>query len=181
MFLITSDHFVDQILSYPGSRSSYPSIWNSYLPKWCRNKYFIGNLRERILIWDRRSKFLGTDPKVRVRFPALLDFLSSVFGTGSTQPREYNWGATWKESGSGIESQEYGRRDPSRWPRGILYPQKLALASPISGGRSVGIVRSQTQATEFFHPSLKAYRRYRGKFSESDLDFEYHWSIMLKL
>jgi hypothetical protein len=29
------------------------------------------------------------------------------------------------------------------------YAQKLALTSPTSGGRSVGIVRSQTQATEF--------------------------------
>jgi hypothetical protein len=40
-------------------------------------------------------------------------------------------------------------RDPLRWPRGTLFPQKLALTSPISGGRSVGIVRSRTQATEF--------------------------------
>jgi hypothetical protein len=32
----------------------------------------------------------------------------------------------------------------------ILYPQKLALTSPTSDGRSVGIVRSHTQATEFF-------------------------------
>jgi hypothetical protein len=48
-------------------------------------------------------------------------------GTGSTQPREYNWGATWwKSSGSCLENREYGRRDPSRWPRGTLYPQKLA-------------------------------------------------------
>jgi hypothetical protein len=31
----------------------------------------------------------------RVRFPALPDFLSSGSGTGSTQPREENWGATW--------------------------------------------------------------------------------------
>jgi len=31
-----------------------------------------------------------------------------------------------------------------------LYPQKLALTSPTGGGRSVGIVRSQTKATEFF-------------------------------
>jgi hypothetical protein len=30
-----------------------------------------------------------------------------------------------------------------------LYPQKLAPSSPTSGGRSVGIVRSRTQATEF--------------------------------
>jgi hypothetical protein len=30
-----------------------------------------------------------------------------------------------------------------------LYPQKLGLTSPTSGGRSVGIVRSRTKATEF--------------------------------
>jgi hypothetical protein len=29
-----------------------------------------------------------------------------------------------------------------------LYPQKFALTSPTSGGRSVGIVRSRTKATE---------------------------------
>jgi hypothetical protein len=76
---------------------------------------------------------------------------SSGSGTGSTQPREYNWGAIWyKSSGSCLENREYGRRDPSRWPRGTYYPQKLAITSPSSGGRSVGIVRSRTQAMEFF-------------------------------
>ena len=30
-----------------------------------------------------------------------------------------------------------------------LYPQKLALTSPTGGGRSVGIVRVWTKATEF--------------------------------
>jgi hypothetical protein len=40
------------------------------------------------LVW---SQFLATDPEVRVRFPALPDFLrSSGSGTGTTQPREYN-------------------------------------------------------------------------------------------
>ena len=37
-----------------------------------------------------------------------------------------------------------------------LYPQKLALTSPTGGGRSVGIVRSRTKATElvfFFYRS----------------------------
>jgi hypothetical protein len=53
-----------------------------------------------------------------------------------------------KSSGSGLETREYGRRDTSRWPHGILYPQKSALTSPISGGSSVGIIRLQTQATE---------------------------------
>jgi hypothetical protein len=32
-----------------------------------------------------------------------------------------------KSSGSSLENREYGRRDPSRWPRGTLYPPKLAL------------------------------------------------------
>jgi hypothetical protein len=44
-----------------------------------------------------------------------------------------------KCSGSGLESREYGRRNPSRWPRDTLYPQKLALTSSTSGGRSVRI------------------------------------------
>jgi hypothetical protein len=51
-----------------------------------------------------------------------------------------------KVAAPGLESREYGDRDPSCWPRGAIYPQKLALASPTSGGRSVGIVRSRTQA-----------------------------------
>jgi hypothetical protein len=34
-------------------------------------------------------------------------------------------------------------------PRGTLYPQTLALTSLTSGGRSVDIACSRTQATEF--------------------------------
>jgi hypothetical protein len=30
-----------------------------------------------------------------------------------------------KSSGSGLESREYGRRDPSSLPHGTLYPQKV--------------------------------------------------------
>jgi hypothetical protein len=47
-----------------------------------------------------------------------------------------------KRSGSCLKNREYGRRDP-------LYLQKLAITSPASGGRSVGIVRSRTQTMEF--------------------------------
>jgi hypothetical protein len=53
-----------------------------------------------------------------------------------------------------LEIREYSYRDPSRWPRGALYPQKLALTSPTNGSRSVGIVRSRTQVTEVFIPYL---------------------------
>jgi hypothetical protein len=30
-----------------------------------------------------------------------------------------------KSDGSGLEIREYSRKDPSRWPRGTLYPQKV--------------------------------------------------------
>jgi hypothetical protein len=69
-----------------------------------------------------------------------------------------------KSSGSGLKIREYGSRDPSRWSRGTLYSQKLALTSPTSGGRSVGIIRSQTQATGFsslvlFRGSIQGHER----------------------
>jgi hypothetical protein len=54
-----------------------------------------------------------------------------------------------KNSGSSLENPDYGRLDPSHSPRGATYPQTLVLTSLTSGGRSVGIVRSRTQATEF--------------------------------
>jgi hypothetical protein len=54
-----------------------------------------------------------------------------------------------KSSGSCLKNRDYSSRDPSRWPRGTLYPQKLALTSPTNSSRSVGIVCSWTQGTEF--------------------------------
>jgi hypothetical protein len=60
-----------------------------------------------------------------------------------------------KSSGSGLENRDYGRRGSYATP---LYPQKLALSLPTSGGRSVGTARSRTQATEFFfqYPEFRA-------------------------
>jgi hypothetical protein len=67
-------------------------------------------------------------------------------------------------SGSGLENREYGRGDPLPWPHDTLYPQKLALTSPASGGRSVGIVRLRTEATEFvFHQTIA----YASSFSNN--------------
>jgi len=40
-----------------------------------------------------------------------------------------------------------------------LYPQKLALTSPTGGGRSVGIVRVRTKATEMVRRSGSPLRR----------------------
>jgi hypothetical protein len=46
------------------------------------------------------------------------------------------------------KTESNDRGNPLRWPRDILYPQKLALTSPTSGGRSVGIVHSRPKAKE---------------------------------
>jgi hypothetical protein len=56
--------------------------------------------------------------------------------------------------GSGLENREYGREHSLRWPRDTLSPQKLALTSLTSSGRSVGIVRSRTKATVFGPPKI---------------------------
>jgi hypothetical protein len=53
-----------------------------------------------------------------------------------------------KKSGSGQENRDYSCRDPPRLPRDTFYPQKLALTSPTSGGRSVGMVHSRIKATD---------------------------------
>jgi hypothetical protein len=92
-------------------------------------------------LWSSvRSSWLQIQRSL-VRFPALPDFLrNSGSGTGSTQPREGNWRATWMEKlRLGVwKTQFNGRGDPLRWPRDTLYPQKLALTSPL-----------RTKATEF--------------------------------
>jgi hypothetical protein len=68
-----------------------------------------------------------------------------------------------KSSGSGLANREYGRKDPLCWPRNTLYPKTLALTSPTSSGRSVGIVRSGAEATEFhFDTSTKMSSRTPG-------------------
>jgi hypothetical protein len=66
--------------------------------------------------------------------------------SASWQLRSYMNG---KLAAPGIENQDYGHGDPLHWPHDTLYPQKLALTSPTSGGSSVGIVRLRTKATEF--------------------------------
>jgi hypothetical protein len=45
-----------------------------------------------------------------------------------------------------LKTEFNGRGDPLRWPRDTLYPQKLVLTSPTSGGRSVGMVRLRTKS-----------------------------------
>jgi hypothetical protein len=85
-------------------------LWHLYSMSWV-------DKTASLVYW---SGFLTADPEGRVWFPALPDFLrSSGTGTGSTQPPEYNWRATWKKKQRfrSKKNREYGRRDPPRWPR----------------------------------------------------------------
>jgi hypothetical protein len=83
---IQDSHF---ILTYHIQKLSY------MLYSWTKVSY----VRLQSLLQSRDSlEYLATVPEVRVRFATLTDFLgSSGSGTGSTQPLEYNWGATWKK------------------------------------------------------------------------------------
>jgi hypothetical protein len=81
-------------------------------------------------------------------------------------------------SGSGLENLEYGRVDPSRLQRDTLYPQKLALTKPTSGGGSVGIVRSPTKAMEL---SVIITSVCAGYYEDFDCGFAYQERIILLL
>jgi hypothetical protein len=59
-----------------------------------------------------------------------------------------------------------GRGNSSRWPRNILYPQKLALTSLTSGSLSVGIVRLRTKAMAFIF-------FFSGDWIETNLSLEW--------
>ena len=133
-------------------------------------------------LWSSGQSFWLQIQWSRVRFPALPDFLSSSgSGTGFTQPREVNWGATWiKSSGSGPEKQRLtavGIRCADYVTP--LYPQKLALTSPTGGGRSVGIVRSRTKGTDFFYWLNKLLHYYKtqwgGSYKKLNLSLSKLW------
>jgi hypothetical protein len=89
-------------------RKKWPPLWSggqsSLILGVCillrlRDEVSCVTLRRRIKTSITWSEFLATDPEVRFRFPELPDFLrSSGSETGSTQPRDYNWGAAWKKN-----------------------------------------------------------------------------------
>jgi hypothetical protein len=107
------------------------------------------------------SRFLRTQKRYR----QTMGYISSIWRTnwGARAARYFGMSVKWrmlglergplshvstneellerKNGGSGPESREYCRRDPSRWPCSTLNMQKLALTSPTSDGSSVGIDR----------------------------------------
>jgi hypothetical protein len=74
------------------------------------NIQLMSTLTASVVQW---SEFLATDPEARVLFPALPEKKSSGSGTGSTQPREYNWRATWYKSSGSVGIRHAGHVAPS--------------------------------------------------------------------
>jgi hypothetical protein len=109
-----------------GFLSARPPLWSSGQNSWLQIQRSGFHSRRYQIFWEIASLERG---------------LLSLVGTTEELLER-------KSSGYCLEIRECGRRDPSRWPRGSLCPQKLALTSRTSGGRSVGIVRSRTLATD---------------------------------
>jgi hypothetical protein len=98
---------------------------------------------------------LATDPEARVRFPALPEKkvvsleripLSLVSTTEELVDRKVA-DPVYK-----IENTALGIRHADHVATYIR--KKLAITSPTSGGRSVGIVRSRTETMEIFLPCI---------------------------
>jgi hypothetical protein len=102
-----------------------PPLWSSDQSSWIQIQRSGFDSRHYQIFWEVRG--LEWDPL------SLLSTIEELLGRNSTD----------------LENREYGRGDPLRYPRDTLYPQQLALTSPASGGRSAGIIRSRTKATEF--------------------------------
>ena len=96
----------------PQSNNKNGYVWNTFphnaLSSFYLQKIITHTVTARPPLWSSGQSFWLQTQRSRVRFPALTDFLSSSgSGTGSTQPREVNWGATWiKSSGSGLENRD---------------------------------------------------------------------------
>jgi hypothetical protein len=105
---------------------------------------------------DRLCGLVVTVPGYRSRGPGsiagshiFLDVvdLEGIHSASWVQLRSY---LKEKSSGSGLKKRDQGRRGSvALTTRQPSMHQKLALTSPTNGGRSVSIVRSLSQATEF--------------------------------
>jgi hypothetical protein len=80
-----------------------------------------------------RSRGLGFDSRLYHIFWEVVGLERGPFSLVSTIEEVLGRNS----SGSGPEIREYGRRDPSRWPRGTVYPQIWHYLSRQRGGRLI--------------------------------------------
>jgi hypothetical protein len=114
-------------MSSTGFLSQWPPLWSSGQSSWLQIQ------------------------RPQVRFPTLRDFLrSSGSGTGPLSlVRVTKEILGWKSSGSGSKNPRLTAVGVRCVDHASPSPQKLALSSPTSGGRSVVIVRLRTKGTDF--------------------------------
>jgi hypothetical protein len=92
-------------------------LWPLYSDIICMTEVFVDCFCGLVVrVSGYRSRGPGFDSR---RYQIFLTITGS--GTGSTQPREDNWGATW------MKTEIIGRGDPLCWPRDTLYPQKVGI------------------------------------------------------
>jgi hypothetical protein len=77
-----------------------PPLWSSSQSSWLQIQRSGFDFRRYQILWELVCLERGT--------LSLVSTIEELLGRIS--------------SGSGLENREYGRRDPSRWPRGTLYP-----------------------------------------------------------
>jgi hypothetical protein len=97
---------------------------------------------------DRLCGLVVRVPGYRSRAPC-----SIPSGTRFSE-KQWDWGSC-------LENREYCRRDPLRWPRGILYPQTLGQTSPtwlLSFGRYSSLADSDHGVKAMFEGSLVGFR-----------------------
>jgi hypothetical protein len=74
--------------------------------------------------------------------------MKKIYPTVQSRVFRNRFGATRQQTIAKTPAKLSDYQIPSIIVKVPFYPQKLALPSPTSGGRSVGIVRSRTKATE---------------------------------
>jgi hypothetical protein len=110
-----------------------------------------------------------------------------MYGRVGKQPTHLNMKSKRKfyfRQHSRGQTETNGRGNPLRCSSDTLYPQKLALTSPTSGGRSVGIVRLRTKSHGVFfiaEDTQRKPRRPKHRTIQSEVDILKYLEIKLSI
>jgi hypothetical protein len=158
---------LEKLFKLKSDPSSCSLIWllhqtgfTSQPPMLSSNIYIIYSCSS--LLW-RRLWSSGQSSWLQIQRSGFDPLRYQIFWEVRHWVHSFSWVQLRNCRGSGVISQGYDRGDALHWPLDSLYPEKLVLTSPTSGGRSVGIVHSQTKAMEcsFFFTGVSSRRRSR--------------------